>query len=412
MNYYPCRGYYYKQLFMKRTLIVLVACCLISGTIVYGQKPEPVYSMTKEIKPREWYESQATAWEKITKRTPKNTAAWFNFYMANRMMRIYDEDGDVAPVERFKMLNSIVDQMEKHIPGSYEYHYTRWYNSSNDPAAFTSLEKAYQLDPVRPETYSGLVTYYELKRDLQHRDEILRKWFESRDPIPGLLHYNYNVLMSLDANAILLTAGDNDTYPAWILQAARNIRPDVMVINIHMLLTDDYRKQIFSALGATNLPLGSNPDTEERQAFRKQLVAHIAKNQQGRPVYVAVTASGSAHTEAIQDKLYLTGLAYRYSEQKIDNLALLRKNFEQRFILDYQKIPLAYEPFQNVVDLANGNYVVPAMNLYEHYRTSGEMQKAKTMKEMALQLAGKAGFGDEVKVYFENQTAQEHDASE
>ncbi len=392
--------------------ILLLVACLTSGAALRAQTPETVYSMVKEIKPREWYEAQATAWKKVTKRTPKDASAWFNFYMANRMMQIYDEEGDVNPNQRFKMLNGIVDQMQKHIPGSYEYHYTRWYNSFNDPAAFVSLEQAHHIDPSRPEPYSGLATHYELKGDTERRNDILRKWFISQDPIPGLLHYNYNVLMSLDKDAILLTAGDNDTYPAWILQAARGIRPDVRVVNIHMLLTEDYRTRVFSELGIAGLPLGPTPDAAGRLAFRQQLVAHMAQNKQGRPVYIAVTASGSAQTETIQDKLYLTGLAYRYSEQKIDNIALLRKNFEQQFVLDYLKQPLAYEPFQSVVDLANGNYIVPAMNLYEHYRAAGEMRKANELKTLSLRLGEKAGFGDQVNAYFEKQTVQEHGASE
>jgi hypothetical protein len=61
---------------------------------------------------------------------------------------------------------------------------------------------------------------------------------------PALLEYNYNVLMSLDQNAILVTAGDNDTYPIWLLQNARGIRPDVTVINSSLITVPEYRRRL------------------------------------------------------------------------------------------------------------------------------------------------------------------------
>lgn len=49
-------------------------------------------------------------------------------------------------------------------------------------------------------------------------------------------------------NALLLTCGDNDTYPAWALQA-KGIRKDVKVINLYLLQIKDYRNKIFAELG-------------------------------------------------------------------------------------------------------------------------------------------------------------------
>jgi hypothetical protein len=73
-------------------------------------------------------------------------------------------------------------------------------------------------------------------------------WLENGLVSPGLLYYNYNTLSGLKPNAIVLTFGDNDTYPLWLLQA-KGIRTDVTVINVYLFLIDDYRNKVMKELG-------------------------------------------------------------------------------------------------------------------------------------------------------------------
>lgn len=373
---------------------------LILVAVGRAQTPEPVYSFAKIWHPIEWYQQQQAAWKAEIDKNKTNAQAWYFYFRASRVLTMNDKSDNRTPDEKTKSLEAIVDEMEKLVPNSFEYNHARWIVLGfRDITKYPYLEKAAQLSPNNPLMLCDMINWGEMTRDIKHRDDYANRWYLSGDFSPGLLYYNYNMMAGLKENAIVITTGDNDTYPIWMLQAGQGFRKDITAINTSLITVKEYRDKLFKELGIPALDYNPWESKELAQKFNNELPAILASNTKKYPVYVALTACGDL-AEIYSDKLYLTGLAYEYNTATIDNLALLKKNFEQNYALDYLDKYFYADISIEFVKRININYIVPMVKLYEHYILAGETQKAENLKVKALKVAEGTDEETEVKKYF------------
>ena len=83
-------------------------------------------------------------------------------------------------------------------------------------------------------------------------------------------------LNSCDANAILFTIGDNDTFPLWYAQEIENIRTDVKIVNTSLFMTDWYIDQMKTKTYESD-PLPISFTHDEYVGDNRDYVAYIPK---------------------------------------------------------------------------------------------------------------------------------------
>lgn len=359
-------------------------------------KPEKVYRIVYEIYPNEWYQRQAELWKIEIEKNPTNEDAWYNYYNANR----YAHFDEIEQSDRQKKLDQIILEMEKAIPNTFTYHLLAYWNNYNIKNMH-HINEAYKINPSRPDTYYPFISEAIVTGNEDKLKEFCTKLYNSEDIAPWLLNYNYNVLMSTKENAILITNGDNDTYPIWVLQNAKNIRKDVTLLNISLLPEESYFKNSMKLTGLKieyeeikekSKQRSSADPSNFRALFLQEFVNTLIKQYPETPLYFALTVYRHLF-EPFENNLYVVGLAYQYSPNRFDNIGLIKKNLESQFRFDYLTHDFYGEHFpgKTLASKINMNYIAPIVLLVEHYYNSGENTKAEFWKNLAVKIAQEAG---------------------
>ncbi|MDX1351112.1 MAG: hypothetical protein R3279_12720, partial [Putridiphycobacter sp.] len=316
--------------------IGLLITSILLALLVHGQKLEKVHSIVKELKSEAWYQEQSNLWKAEIDKNKKNAEAWYNYYSANRALKNISWNDTALVAKYAKVCNQIADAAYKAVPNSFEGNHIVWWNGFNDQSNIKYLKRAYEIDPTNPRAYTDLMLHYIFEQNDSMAKEFAEKLFRANDMPAGAYNWAYNILAEVERNAIIFTAGDNDTFLPWIVQKVFGFRQDVTIMNTSLLRLDEYRNNLFKKIGMPSFSKSiENCKTyQESVNHQKELYAHIFAQEEQFPVYIASTAMHQFQND-YTNNLYLVGLNYKYCDNSFDNIAQIKRNYEKRHQLDY-----------------------------------------------------------------------------
>ena len=304
------------------------------------ERPEKIVSMREVVYTQETYTELAELWEEYYNQFPSEDA-YANWMYAYRYSK---KEG----------YNPLLDKGIEKYPGNPTLLYLGAivnhgveYNNKN----ISMLEKAVELDPTYLDPWFALVINYMANKDEVKLKEALNNLLAGGAVSDEILDYNYNVLSLLEKNSILITNGDNDTFPAWILTEILKFRPDVKIVNRSLLNTKWYPNIIMdtgvlefiseSKLKVLRTESDENIKTKKMEApkfgpYCDTLITKIVEkaSEVNTPVYFASTVYYTDQLERYKDKGRNLGLVtlvtptkMQYPEQVKDVASTWLNNF-------------------------------------------------------------------------------------
>jgi tetratricopeptide (TPR) repeat protein len=231
--------------------------------------------------------------------------------------------------------------------------------------------------------------------------------------------YGHNMLVGLGRDAILFTNGDNDTFPLWYMQEVEGFRRDVRVVNLSLLNTPWYLRQLRDVEPkvpvtwdddqiAVKKPVRLHSQGLEPYLFAQRdritgqvvmlkdmAVYHILEqNAYKRPVYLAVTVPDQM---GLEKRLQMEGLVFRIlSEEPADrvNVAaateVLHTKYHYRGLLRpptkdgfYDRTIFKDENEERLIQNYSAAFVRLAYSLYQ----AGRMDEAIAEMERAAKIS-------------------------
>ena len=347
---------------MKRLL--LIAVLAVQGFGIMAQtKAVRVESPIVTEKDFVWYVEQKEAWEAETKKNPQNETAWLNYYHAAHYMGWWGNNTD-------SIVRQVITDMKQAIPDSYTYNFCAYRavvsghsKGETDGDKYAEAALAKLPDEMQFFDYDQWVCYLAMKGYEARMAQIAKRYFESGIYSEAVLRYSYNELAGMEEGCIYIANGDAAIIPKWLIQEGMGMHKDKIVVCASFLAVKEYREWLFRRLNVT-LPTLKEPTSAEDYDNNEHALLQAIIDKYGSKVYFSTTTP-SETMEPWKQNLYNEGLLLKYSKKPYDNLAVKRRNVEERYMLEY--LLVSFRPEWTAGQRLSANYAVLLADLLPYY---------------------------------------------
>ena len=346
---------------MKR-IILGVMSVVLSVSVMAQTKAVKVESPIVTEKDFVWYVEQKEAWKAQTQKNPKDEAAWLNYYHAAHYMGWWGTNSD-------SVVRQAMSEMKQAIPDTYTYNFCAYRaivsghsdETDGDKYAEAALEKL--PDEMQFFDYDQWVCYLAMKGYESRMAQMAKRYFESGIYSENVLRYGYNELAGMDADGIYIGSGDTSIIPKWLIQEGMGKHKDKTIVCVPFLAVKEYREWLFKKLGIV-LPTLKEPVSAEDYDANERTLLQTIIDKYGSKVYFSATTTPSS-MEPWKQNLYNEGLLLKYSKKSYDNLAMKRRNVEERYMLEY--LLVSFRPDWTSGQRLSANYAILLADLLPYY---------------------------------------------
>lgn len=359
----------------------------MTSMVASAQKAETIESISANSHEAEWYGVQVQAWQKVLDENPKDEWAWRNLFRATCYRDIFT-DGFGDDQDQSKTAD-VLRKMEDTLPDSYVLNLCKGrFCLSTDSAArrgdniFRAIEL--MLEDANAEDVDYLtcrlwVTDPENSKII----ELNKRTYEQGYFPERILRYNWNMLQSMEPNALYFANGDNITKPMKTLQDALDMRQDVVVVPMSFLYVDKFRDVLFKRLGISPMEVNWADYSQYGEDWSKRFYADMMMyliHESKRPAYFS--ADVLTHAALDKDSIYNEGLLLKWSDQQYDNFAVAMHNVKEVYHLDYLAEPDLHPNRWETSYMLDMNNITLLANLISKLRKKGEVTEANRLRRI------------------------------
>ena len=372
---------------MRLKRFMLSICLTLSGFGAMAQtKAVQVESPIVTEKDFLWYANQKEAWKAQTQKDPTNETAWLNYYNAARYMSWFHQEDSTA--------KQVVGEMEATIPDSYMFNFCAYRESISgkgygDPKTYAEAALTKLPDNMQFFDYDNWVCYLSMQGDETRMKPLAKRYFESGIYSEAVLRYSYNELAGMDEGGIYIANGDAAIIPKWLIQEGMGVHKDKTIICASFLALKEYRDWLCKKPGVVD-PIHEEPywTDESCNALLQTII-----DKYGSKVYFSTTTPMET-MEPWKNRLYNEGLLLKYSSKPYDNLAVKRRNVEERYMLEY--LLVSFRPEWTAGQRLSANYAVLLADLLPYY-AKNDMKRHDWLMKLLVSGITNTSLSDERK---------------